>query len=76
MTPSLLTRQQAAAYLGVSLRSIDHLATSGDLPTIRIGTAVRIRPSALEYFCEAHETRKPRPAKRNPRPTIPTCKPA
>jgi len=56
----LLTRQQAAASLGVSLRTIDNLATSGDLPTIRIGAAVRIRPSALEYFCEAHESRKPR----------------
>ena len=64
----LLTRQQAAASLGVSLRTIDNLATSGDLPTIRIGAAVRIRPSALEYFCEAHESRKPRrpAAKRKP----------
>ena len=64
----LLTRQQAAASLGVSLRTIDNLATSGDLPTIRIGAAVRIRPSALEYFCEAHESSKPRrpAAKRKP----------
>jgi len=56
----LLTRQQAAAHLGVSLRTIDNLATSGDLPSIKIGRVVRIRPSAIEYYCEAHETRKPR----------------
>ena len=66
MSAALLTRQQAAALLGISLRSVDNLVTAGDLPAIHIGRVVRIRPSAIEYFCEAHESRRnPRTGKRS-----------
>ncbi|MCX6879859.1 MAG: helix-turn-helix domain-containing protein [Verrucomicrobia bacterium] len=61
----LMTRQQAAAALGVSLRTIDSLTGTGDLPAIHIRRAVRYRPSAIEFFCDAHESRRnPRTAKR------------
>ena len=59
----LLTRRQAAEALGISLRSLDSLLATGDLPIVRIGASVRLRPSAIEYFCEARETRN------NPRKT-------
>jgi excisionase family DNA binding protein len=58
VSTALLDRHQAAAQLGVSLRTIDNLISSGDLSAIHIGRAVRIRPSALEYFCEANESRR------------------
>lgn len=54
----LMTRKEAAESLGVALRTVDALTASGDLPVVRIGKAVRFRPSALELFCEANETRK------------------
>lgn len=53
----LLTRNEAAATLSLSVRMIDELVKSGDLQTVRIGRAVRFRPSALEYFIEARESR-------------------
>lgn len=53
----LLTRQQAAASLGVALRTLDTLAAKGELPFVKIGRAVRFRPSALESFVDANETR-------------------
>jgi excisionase family DNA binding protein len=54
----LLTRSEAAAGLSVSLRTIDNLVASGDLPAVKIGRAIRIRPSALDYFIEARESRQ------------------
>ena len=70
MSTALLDRHQAATQLGVSLRTIDSLISTGDLAAIHIGRAVRIRPSALEYFCEAHESRRnPKTGRRtSPRP--------
>jgi excisionase family DNA binding protein len=55
---SLLTRQQAADQLAVSLRTIDSLIASGDLPCVKIGRSARIRPAALEGFIESRETRR------------------
>jgi len=54
---ALLTRPQAAQALGISLRSLDAMLATGDLPAVRIGASVRIRPSSLDYFCEARESR-------------------
>lgn len=53
----LLTRQRGAATLGVSLRTVDELIASGDIPVVRIGKSVRFRPEALENFIDARETR-------------------
>ncbi len=39
----LLTSQDVAETLGVSLRTVARLAASGDLPRVRIGRAVRFR---------------------------------
>lgn len=56
---ALLGRADAAKLLGVSVRTVDTLISNGDLPAVRIGKAVRIRPSALDYLVEARETRGP-----------------
>lgn len=60
---ALLTRPEAAQVLGISLRATDALIASGDLPVVRFGATVRVRPSAIEYLIEARESRnKPRRA--------------
>ncbi|MEY4569972.1 MAG: Helix-turn-helix domain [Verrucomicrobiota bacterium] len=54
---ALLNRKDAGSILHVSLRTIDELISTGDLPVVRLGRSVRIRPSALDYLIEARETR-------------------
>lgn len=53
----LLRLPEAALQLSVSLRTIHVLIASGALASVRIGRSVRVRPSALEQFVEARETR-------------------
>jgi excisionase family DNA binding protein len=53
----LIDRRAAATALNVSLRTVDELIHSGDLPVVRLGRAVRIRPSAIDYLIEAREVR-------------------
>ncbi|GAA5477271.1 helix-turn-helix domain-containing protein [Haloferula helveola] len=53
--PPLLTRNEAAEALAISLRLFDSLVAKGEIPVIRIGKSVRIRPSTIEYFIEARE---------------------
>ena len=53
----LLTREQAAGELGIGLRTFAQLVADGEIPVVRIGAQVRIRPSAIDYFIEARETR-------------------
>lgn len=53
----LLNRKDAGSILHVSLRTVDELISTGDLPVVRLGRSVRIRPSALDYLIEARETR-------------------
>lgn len=52
----LLNRAQAAAQLGVALRTIDELISNGSLKVVRIGRAVRFRPESLQDFIEANES--------------------
>jgi len=56
--PKLLNRKQAAEALSVSIRTLDELLSTGDLPAVRIGRSIRFRPSSLDYFIEARETRQ------------------
>lgn len=62
--PLLIAREEAAKQLGVSLRTLDALIASGDLPIVRFGRSVRIRPSALDYLVESRETSKSPRARR------------
>jgi excisionase family DNA binding protein len=66
---ALRTRQQAADFLGISLRTIDSLIASGELPCVPIKRSVRIRPSALEEFIESLETRRNPHRRTNQRPS-------
>jgi len=65
MDTLLLSRQEAARLLGLSLRGLEHLIARKEIPTRRIGRRVLIARSALESFaregnsdkCSEGETR-------------------
>lgn len=46
----MLTRDDAAAYLAVSKRTLDRLVQAGDLPTYRIGGHRRFRIEDIDSF--------------------------
>jgi excisionase family DNA binding protein len=52
MNPLLLSKHEAAQLLGVSVRSLEHLISRGEIPTRRIGRRVLICRSALESFAK------------------------
>jgi excisionase family DNA binding protein len=47
---ALLTRQEAADVLNISVRKLDELAEAGRLRPVRIDRAVRYHPGTLERF--------------------------
>lgn len=50
-TPRLLLRiEEAAEALAVSRTTLYGLLRSGDIPVLRIGRSVRVRPAALEAY--------------------------
>jgi excisionase family DNA binding protein len=60
-SPQLLTVVEAARIAGVSRAAIYKLAiTPGLLPIVKIGTATRIRASALDAWIASNETRRGR----------------
>jgi len=50
----LLTRKQAAARLGISVRKLDALEEAGDIQAVRIGRSVRYHPETLDRFVRRH----------------------
>jgi len=48
--PQLLTRQEAADVLGISVRKLDELAESGRIQPTKIDRTVRYHPETLERF--------------------------
>lgn len=49
-TPILLRRSDVARLLSLSIRSVDKLARSGQLPTVRIGRSVRFIEADLRSW--------------------------
>jgi len=49
-TARLLTRDEAADILGISVRKLDALEEAGKLQAIRIGRSVRYHPEVLDRF--------------------------
>lgn len=52
----LLTKEEAAKLLGVSVRSIEYLRERGRLKSVRVGKAFHFRPTALEQFISDNES--------------------
>lgn len=51
----LLSRKQAAQFLGISVRMLDYLASTGEIRRIRIGSAVRYDILDLLEFAEGRK---------------------
>lgn len=49
---ALLNKSESAHYLGATLRSIQHLISTGQLEVVHLGRAVRIRRSDLDRIIE------------------------
>jgi excisionase family DNA binding protein len=49
-TARLLTREEAADVLNVSVRKLDALEEAGKIQAIRIGRSVRYHPEVLDRF--------------------------
>jgi excisionase family DNA binding protein len=58
VSESLLRLDDVAAELSVSLRTVRRLVTRGDLPVVRVGSAVRVRPSDLRRYVLAATERR------------------
>ena len=50
----LVSREEAAEILSLSIRSIDYLLASKELPFRKIGTRTMIPLSALQSFARMH----------------------
>lgn len=51
---SLLTAEEVAAALNVSTKTVRRLISRGQLPAVRIGRAVRVRPEELNGYIQEH----------------------
>ena len=51
---SLLTKAQAAAYLGTTERHVQRLWNERRIPAVKVGRKVRFRIRDLEAWIEAH----------------------
>jgi len=49
-TKRLLTRDEAAEVLGISVRKLDALEEAGQIQAVRIGRSVRYHPDVLDRF--------------------------
>ena len=54
----LLNAQEVAAALNMGLSTVYMLVERGDLPSIRIGRSVRVRPEDLVKFIESKAQRQ------------------
>lgn len=55
----LLTAREAARYLGLAEGTVRNKVSAGDIPYVKVGTALRFRRSALDAWVEEHS---PQPA--------------
>jgi excisionase family DNA binding protein len=53
MDTLLLSKNEAARLLGLSLRSLEHIISRGEIETRRIGRRVLIMRSTVESFARA-----------------------
>lgn len=55
--PSLLTTRKAASLVGLSPRTLETLRVRGGGPAfIKLGSAVRYEPAALQAWIDAHRS--------------------
>ncbi len=52
MTTKLLKAEDVASILGCSKSFVYQLIRTGQMPAVRLGTAVRVRPEDLDVFVQ------------------------
>jgi len=57
---TMLSRNEAAEYIGVHLNTIKKLMYEGDIEYIKIGKAVRIRKSEIDEYLQRNTVTKGR----------------
>ena len=62
--PNLLTTEQAAEYLSVSVRTVKQLMSSGRLAYVKIGRATRLDPADLDAFIAQNRQHRKRSARK------------
>lgn len=55
--PPLMDRKEAAAYLNISLRTLDELTKKGNIKYSKIESAVRFKQSELDAFISKSEVK-------------------
>lgn len=63
MIAPLLDAKQVAALLGVSVRTVQQLAASRQLPSVPVGRLVRFRPEDVEAFVASRRVSNIRPVR-------------
>jgi excisionase family DNA binding protein len=71
MTSGLLRVKDVQRLLSLGATSVYALIERGQLPVVRVGRSIRVRPEALEAFVEANTTAPPRVKQPRPRPLRP-----
>ena len=59
MNDRLLSAQEVAARLNLKVSTVYDLVAKGDLPALRFGRKLRIRPGAVDALVTAREQPKP-----------------
>lgn len=57
MDDRLLTAKEAAQYLGYAEGTVRNKAAAGELPTVKLGTALRFRRSDLDGWIAEQDAR-------------------
>ena len=70
--PEFSTVQEAADRLRVTRMTIYNLIKAGELPTIHVGRAVRIRNIDIEHYIERHSSQSRREKRPRQRATAKT----
>jgi excisionase family DNA binding protein len=55
VSPKLLTRDEVATLLSVSVRTVDRLRAEGLLPTVKVMSSVRFREEDVSRFINQRE---------------------
>jgi excisionase family DNA binding protein len=58
----LLTKQQAADLLSVSVRTLDRMRSTGEIQATMVRGSVRFAPDAIERYIAKHTVRRGTPA--------------
>jgi excisionase family DNA binding protein len=54
----LLDKKETATILGISVRTLDRLRSTGEIQAVLVRGAVRFHPSAIEKYISKHTSKR------------------